>query len=54
MKTETVKVKTDNQDGYKIINKDDFNTNEHELFDPKPAKVLGKKAVVKKKSAVKK
>ena len=54
MKMETVKVKTDNQDGYKIINKDDFNPNEHELFDLKPVKVLGKQTAVKKKSAVKK
>lgn len=33
---ETVRVKADNQYGFAIINKDDFNPEEHELYEDQP------------------
>lgn len=46
MKLETVKVKT--ADGYKIINKDDFDPKRHELYEKPAAKKGAAKPAAKK------
>ena len=33
MTCETIKVQADNEEGFKIINKDDFNDKEHKLYE---------------------